>query len=142
MSYGYESKDEKRMKALWTMGFEGNLFYVTNSAAAKNANKLPVLNESNKLNPEILALLKTNGNSMYYDHKAGVALYPMEELDSRSAAGMLDMSTKYFHNASMAATKVKDGHYTMNATFNFNKENKTNALLQMLEWMQEMDDRY
>ena len=142
MKYGYESEEEKGLKSMWTMGFEGDMFYITNSSEAKQKNALQVRNESANLDPAMLNLLNTNGNSMYYDHKAGINEFPMDEMDSRNTAGMLQLSTKYFHKVNMSTTKVANGHYKLKSSFSFNEENRANALLQILDWMEEMDDNY
>jgi hypothetical protein len=142
MKYGYESEEEKGLKSMWTMGFEGDMFYITNSSEAKKNNALQVRDESANLDPAMLSLLNTNGNSMYYDHKAGINEFPMDKMDSRNTAGILQLSTKYFHKVNMSTTKVANGHYKLKSSFSFNEENRANALLQMLDWMEEMDDKY
>lgn len=138
MNYGYENKNEKELKDMWTIGMEGNVLYITNRRGVK----VKPLNQTSSMNPKLLSMLKSNGNSMYYDHQAGVKLFPREEYSDARMLGALDLSTKYFNNAELTSKKVGKGSYTLNATFNFSENNKGNALIQMLNWMKEMDENF
>lgn len=138
MDYGYQSKSDIELKRMWTIGVDGDVFYITN----RRGGVVKKINEESKIDSELLSVLKENGNSMYYDHQAGMRLFPKDEIKDRSALHMLQLSTKYFYNAKMVSKKEGPGNYSFNASFNFDPQNKGNALIQMLHWMQEMDERH
>ncbi len=139
-SYGKRKEDP--LKAMWTMGIEKDMFFITNSQQVKKNKGLVKHAAKKEMNKEICALLKKEGNFFYWAHETGMNVIPWESMGSKRSMQMALMSAKYFKSAKMVSKQTGKNSYAINASFNFNEQKKENAMFQFLEMVQKMNERF
>jgi hypothetical protein len=141
MDYGRGYRSESAEKRMWTFGIDGDILFITNSLSVKNNQGLLTHKDNNEMNEEISSLLRTEGNFFYWDHSTGINSLDMKEFLGRRMFRRFKLSAEYFKTAKLVTTKIDNETYAINATLNFNEDNSANALLQMLELFQKMNER-
>ena len=139
-SYGKRKEDP--LKAMWTMGIEKDMFFITNSQQVKKNKGLVKHAAKKEMNKEICALLKKEGNFFYWAHETGMNVIPWESMGSKRSMQRALMSANYFKSAKMVSKQTGKNSYAINASFNFNEQKKENAMFQFLEMVQKMNERF
>ena len=139
-SYGKRKEDP--IKTMWTMGIEKNMFFITNSREVQQNKGLIKHAAKKEMNKEICSLLKKEGNFLYWAHETGMNVIPWKDMGSKRTMQSAMMSANYFKSAKMVSKQTGKNSYAIKASFNFNEQKKENAVLQLLEMVQKMNESY
>ena len=67
---------------------------------------------------------------------------PWKDMGSKRTMQSAMMSANYFKSAKMVSKQTGKNSYAINASFNFNEQKKENAVLQLIEMVQKMNERF
>lgn len=138
----YGKRKEDPIKTMWTMGIEKNMFFITNSREVQQNKGLIKYAAKKEMNKEICSLLKKEGNFLYWAHETGMNVILLEDMGSKRSMQGAMMSANYFKSAKMVSKQTGKNSYAINASFNFNEQKKENAVLQLIEMVQKMNENF
>ena len=87
-------------------------------------------------------LEKKEGNFLYWAHETGMNVIPWKDMGSKRTMQSAMMTANYFKSAKMVSKQTGKNSYAIKASFNFNEQKKENAVLQLLEMVQKMNESF